>query len=505
MTTEFPTSNRLASGTSGNQHEYAELIKHFTTLLADNKNAKVKEPSTYDGTRDAIIIDSWVRSVERYIAFFNWSQEKSYLFASTLIRDRADAWFRTIELEENAPTTWLELKRLIIEFFRLDNANRLARDRLASLHQTGDLVMYINEFMDIKLAIPKITDDEACDKFYEAETIKDAIYAALSYDSAQQEHGSYPVNPTTTPVRRTVVDDPMDLDAIDSRFNNRYNNRSFNRSNGSYRQSNCSRNNSSGYRNGNNNSSRGSSLVTIAKNKAILNEIAKPDSPIFEVQLHCKSDTYNTENNPDNNKDLIDFDSYSTASSSFDKQFPTLIPHSIYYNPANTTANTASSNNVVVETIPIVYSKILTDDLHHIDELNAIATSLPLYPATHNGQQLGTLIDSGASDNYVSPQVVKMLPKHRFTLVHDRQVETAGGEISKTKYKLNQVCPTPDWLTDSRYINSGRIRLDPLPSPPKQIDTPKLNYLISHKQADRFIKKGGDGFLFFIKPTDTTT
>lgn len=272
MTTEFPTSNPLASGTSGNQHEYAELIKHFTTLLADNKNAKVKEPSTYDGTRDALIIDSWVRSVERYIAFFNWSQEKSYLFASTLMRDRADAWFRTIELEENAPTTWLELKRLIIEFFRPDNANRLARDRLASLHQTGDLVMYINEFMDIKLAIPKITDDEACDKFvrglsnprmrahirqYEAETIKDAIHAALSYDSAQQEHGSYPVNPTTTPVRRTVVDDPMDLDAIDSRFNNRYNNRSFNRSNGSYRQSNYSRNSSSGYRNGNNNSSRG--------------------------------------------------------------------------------------------------------------------------------------------------------------------------------------------------------------------------------------------------------
>lgn len=273
MTTEF-TADPFTSGTGGsNPHEYAELIKHFTTLLADNKNAKIKEPATYDGTRDALVIDSWVRSVERYVAFFNWTQERSYLFASTLMRDRADAWFRTIELEEDAPTTWLELKRLIIEFFRPDNANRMARDRLACLQQTGNLVNYINDFMDIKLALPKMTNDEACDKFirglsnprmrahirqYEADTIKDAIHAALSYDSAQQEHGNYTTVNTPAPTsRRTTVDDPMDLDAIDNRFNNR-NNRSYNRSNnGSYRQNNSySHNGNSGYRNGNNSSSR---------------------------------------------------------------------------------------------------------------------------------------------------------------------------------------------------------------------------------------------------------
>lgn len=284
MNNETPDNTATGSSvTGGNQYEYAELIKHFTTLLAENKNAKVKEPSTYDGTRDALVIDGWVRSVERYIAFFNWTQEKSYLFASTLMRDRADAWFRTIELEDDAPTTWLELKRLIIEFFRPDNANRMARDRLASLQQTGNLVTYINEFMDIKLAIPTITDDEACDKFvrglsnqrmrahirqYEADTIKDAIHAALSYESAQQEHGVYnPVRspPTNVTSRRIIIDDPMDLDAIDQRFNNRNSNRSFSRSNyGSYRNNNTSyrnnnfsyRNNGNGYRGNSNNSSR---------------------------------------------------------------------------------------------------------------------------------------------------------------------------------------------------------------------------------------------------------
>lgn len=256
-------------------NNYAELIKHFSTLLAENRNtSKVKEPSTYDGTRDALLIDGWIRSVERYINFYDWTPEKSYLFAATLLRDRADAWFRTIELTEEAPTTWLELKRLIMEFFRPDNASRIARDKFAALKQTGDLVTYINELMDIKLAIPTMTDEEACDKFirgltlksmrahirqYEANTLKEAIHAALSFDSAQKEEDFYsrPITATT----RRVVDDPMELDAIDDqrKFNNsrqynnnysrpNYYNSSRSNGNGSYRGNN---NGGSNYRNNN--------------------------------------------------------------------------------------------------------------------------------------------------------------------------------------------------------------------------------------------------------------
>ena len=261
------------TGKEDYNNEMAELIKRFTTALGDNKQIRVKEPNTYDGTRDALLIDGWIRSVERYVNFQGWNAERSYLFGTTLLRDRADAWFRTIELTDEAPTTWLELKRLITEFFRPDNSVRIARDRLAILKQTSDLVTYINNFMDIKLAIPGMTDDEGCDKFvrglvnkqmrshirqYEANTLKEAIHAALAFDSAQHEEDSSTSSTFRARPKQQVVDDPMELDAIDnrnyqrssSRPNNNYS-RSQNYSSGysrekNYRTNNYSRNNSGG-------------------------------------------------------------------------------------------------------------------------------------------------------------------------------------------------------------------------------------------------------------------
>ncbi|OBZ80710.1 hypothetical protein A0J61_11241 [Choanephora cucurbitarum] len=80
--------------------------------------------------------------------------------------------------------------------------------------------------MDIKLAIPIMTDEEATDKFvrglmqkgmrahvrqYEANTLKDAIHSALSYDKDDFQDKRQP--------SRNRSDDPMDLDVIDHRRN----------------------------------------------------------------------------------------------------------------------------------------------------------------------------------------------------------------------------------------------------------------------------------------------
>ncbi|OBZ67531.1 hypothetical protein A0J61_11908, partial [Choanephora cucurbitarum] len=142
-----------------------EFMKQSMMMFGENKQGKVKEPNTYGGARDALMIDGWIRALERYSTFYEWSTERTCLFATTLLRERADAWFRTLEAINEAPTTWLEFKQLLIDFFRPDNANRIARDKLAKLKQTGNLVDYINTFMDIKLAIPIMTDEEATDKF----------------------------------------------------------------------------------------------------------------------------------------------------------------------------------------------------------------------------------------------------------------------------------------------------------------------------------------------------
>lgn len=266
-----------------NKNDYnadmAELIKKFTTAMTDSKQTRIKEPEVYDGTRDALLIDGWVRSIERFTTFNSWTPKRSCLYATTLLRDRADAWFRTIELTDEAPTTWLELKRLIIEFFRPDNSTRIARDKLALLKQTGDLVTYINQFMDIKLAIPGMTDEEGCDKFirgltskmmrshirqYDAETLKQAIQAALAYDSAQQED-NYPYPARSTHIKMRT-DDPMDLDVAeeinyvrnDSYRRNNNNNYPRNNNGNNYSRNygnSYGRNNGNHYpRNGNNNS-----------------------------------------------------------------------------------------------------------------------------------------------------------------------------------------------------------------------------------------------------------
>ncbi|KAI9346661.1 hypothetical protein BD770DRAFT_306515, partial [Pilaira anomala] len=58
---------------------------------------RLKEPDIYTGTRDALVIDSWIRSVERYSSFYKMDNEQSLAFATTLLRERADAWYSVIE------------------------------------------------------------------------------------------------------------------------------------------------------------------------------------------------------------------------------------------------------------------------------------------------------------------------------------------------------------------------------------------------------------------------
>lgn len=162
-----------------------------------------------------------------------------------------------------------------------------------------------------------------------------------------------------------------------------------------------------------------------------------------------------------------------------------------------------------------------------------MATTLPLYDGIYCNQNIQVLIDSGASENYVSPQVIKN--NEELIPVFNRKVETAGGEISEIKYKTNlkvnlngyettilayvfptkfdlilgrswlkQEEPTPDWANDIWIINKGSIELKPNihytnKKHSSLTSISDLSYLISHKQADRYMKKGADSFLLCIQ------
>lgn len=538
-------------------NDMADLVNNLAKLIREvnkNKNIKAKEPNDYHGDRDAVKIDGWISAVENYARIQGMDDEELGIYSLGLLKDKADTWYRTIEKprEGEASLGWLELKRALVEFFCPENSELIARDKIAKLEQTGDVNTYINTFMDYKLAIKNMTDAEACDKFmrglknintaayvrqhYDG-TLRTATKSALNFDSAHYQDMMFGP-PVRAPVYQpTYVNDPMELDWIDNRQqNNRYN-----------------RNNNGGSRYGNgrggynNNRSRGggnsnSNGVCFFCNKPghvkrfcreRLNEIKKLDDLRNRRNGHSvnlidmESDV--GDNNKQTNNKLVDFDPYvSDPSDTID--YPVLEPK-----PKNELIiHAQESHRTVTELIPIVYpTNDLSEEFHHLEELNTLSTTLPLYDGNCYGQPLQVLIDSGASENYVSPHIIQ--DDQELIPVLNRRVETAGGEVSEIKYKINlkvdlngyttsivayvfptkfdlilgrswikQEKPVPDWDNDIWVINKGSTQLKPKIHKKHSSLTSisDLNYLISHKQADRYMKKGADGFLLCIQDVE---
>ena len=217
------------------------LMQEFTKALnlnnGGNRPPRTTEPPTYDGSRDAMVIDSWIRTFERYTDYQGWDSVQKKRYAVTLLRGRADTWYRTLETSDDEPEDWLVFKRELVEFFRPDDSVRLARDKLAAYRQMGPLNDYVNGFMDIIAAVPGITDDESCDKFMrglsnrdtrsqvrqaQTTTLREAIRVAIAHDSAIHENpsfyrrnntGSFNFNRNSVP-RGPYAGEPMDLSVM---------------------------------------------------------------------------------------------------------------------------------------------------------------------------------------------------------------------------------------------------------------------------------------------------
>lgn len=206
------SSSEIPASVNTSDHTIINLIQEFAKALNNNNNnsrsiPRTTEPPCYDGTRDAMVIDSWIRTLERYADFQGWDHRQMKAYAVTLLRGRADTWYRTLEMNaDEEPEDWLGFKRELVDFFRPDDAVRLARDRLAAYRQIGSLNDYINGFMDIIAAIPGITEDESCDKFMrgisnrdtrsqvrqaQVRTLREAIRVAIAHDSAIHENPAF--------------------------------------------------------------------------------------------------------------------------------------------------------------------------------------------------------------------------------------------------------------------------------------------------------------------------
>ena len=179
------------------------------------------------------------------------------------------------------------------------------------------------------------------------------------------------------------------------------------------------------------------------------------------------------------------------------------------------TEEEVSTTKTVTELTPIIYPDTsLANELQYLSDLNALSTRLPLYRGIYMNRGINILIGSGASDNYVAPHIANLAATS--TPVHDRHVETAGGQSTKIEEKVNMVLhlngikqcvtayvfptkfdlilgrswlqealPKPDWNTDSWYLKDGAktVKLSPWNKKNQSsVNTAQLNLFVISKR-----------------------
>ena len=166
--------------------------------------------------------------------------------ARLLLTDQAKNWLISYENDDNTTEKWSALKNsIIILNFKPANTIVILRDQLYNLKQTSSISNYNAEFLDVKLSITNITNDEAIAQFvrglkdselknrinrlYRAETappLHEVITEANIFESSTLSSQSY-VTPNNYNGRNNAreVDDPMEklLSMLSGNTNSRNN------------------------------------------------------------------------------------------------------------------------------------------------------------------------------------------------------------------------------------------------------------------------------------------
>lgn len=151
-----------------------QLLLTMTQILAKQQRddtgftIKLPTPERYDGTRSTKVIENWLASVEKYLRLsqYKYTPDLWPTYASSLFTGNAATWWRRLEAAKVTIESWEQFKHKVLEEFRPRNAQRAARDRLAALTMTSTVSEYLNEFQDLWLEIPTMTEDEAYDRFW---------------------------------------------------------------------------------------------------------------------------------------------------------------------------------------------------------------------------------------------------------------------------------------------------------------------------------------------------
>ncbi|KAG1177351.1 hypothetical protein G6F36_010832 [Rhizopus arrhizus] len=502
-----------------NMQDLAQLIASAVATAINNKpennqnNVRIPIPSTYGGERSAAVINLWIQEVERYLSFYNVHPNRWISYAVTLLKGRSQKWWNHLIQKQEEPQTWEQFKQGLEYAFKPTYSEQNARDRLANIRQTSSVSEYVDEFQDILLDLPRVSDDEALDRFIrglkdktrihvitrEPRSLEESIRYAISYDSAQQSG-------TVIPQRKFEENpnDPMDLSALVHQINAMIRN---NGNNSRYDQQ--DRRNTRFNR----------------RNNIICHWCSKPGHVVAECrtrlreirdfeQSKLKQNKHNNRNkafgqNQVYNADLIDIESSNNRA--ITKQ--------------NSDASFFDSVNKdsLLDLSP--YSFDFSNDRNFLMNATSVNTMLPTYEIYIQGQPYYALIDSGASANYIHPKIIKFADS--FRTVNDQAVETANGEqtmitgeatctmkvkgegkdfidtfkafVFESKFDvilgnewLKRVKPRPDWFESTWTVtlpDFTMVVMEPSKNNHKiESHHEKVNTIITAKQLDRLFK-----------------
>lgn len=149
--------NQLQNGQNGGQH------------TASDGRIKLNKPKQFDGSfkEDPTV---WLFQLEQYLQCSNVPQQQRVLVAASYLDKKAAVWWQSLVRNQindplGASVTWEVFSSGLIQTFKPVNSKKIARDKLAQLVQESSVSRYNFEFNQLCIEINDLGEAEKLDKY----------------------------------------------------------------------------------------------------------------------------------------------------------------------------------------------------------------------------------------------------------------------------------------------------------------------------------------------------
>ena len=167
-------NGELRQGMLNLQAQFAELSQAFGSLPVLARfgvglpKPRANAPEGYDPSKKTDV-DTWLFEMESFFALYPaLNGVDKVRNAATFFKGSAAIWWRHLSLTSDIlqrPDPWAAFLDAMRSKWRSTNPVRAARDKIFALKQTGSVEEYTHKFLDLKVRISNMSEDEASDKY----------------------------------------------------------------------------------------------------------------------------------------------------------------------------------------------------------------------------------------------------------------------------------------------------------------------------------------------------